>query len=36
VPDVSQPRAAAALVKRTLADLAKRNKPIRDIIESAP
>jgi hypothetical protein len=33
VPDVSQPAAAAALVKRTLADLAKRNKPIRDFIE---
>ncbi|HZY89836.1 MAG TPA: hypothetical protein VFE78_33750 [Gemmataceae bacterium] len=35
VPDVSEPKAAAALVKRTLAELAKKNKPIRAIIESA-
>jgi hypothetical protein len=35
VPDVSQPKAAAALVKRTLAELAKQNKPIRAVIESA-
>jgi hypothetical protein len=34
VPDVSQAKAAAALVRRTLADLAKRNKPIRDFIQS--
>jgi hypothetical protein len=32
VPDASKPEAAAALVKRTLADLAKRNRPIRDFI----
>jgi hypothetical protein len=35
VPDVSQPKSAAALVKGTLAELAKKNKPIRSIIESA-
>jgi hypothetical protein len=35
VPDVSEDKAAAALVKRVLADLAKKNKPIRAIIDSA-
>lgn len=35
VPDVSEDKAAAALVKRVLADLARKNKPIRAIIESA-
>ncbi len=33
VPDPATPAAAAGLVKRTLADLAKRNKVIRDFIE---
>ena len=32
VPDVSEPAAAAKLVKRTLAELAKQNKPLREII----
>jgi hypothetical protein len=35
VPDVSEPKAAAALVKRTLAELAKQNKPLRAVIEPA-
>ncbi len=35
VPDASEAKAATALVKRTLAELAKQNKPIRAIIESA-
>jgi hypothetical protein len=35
VPDASEPKAAAALVKRTLAELAKKNKPLRAIIQPA-